>query len=257
VILAAAAAYALATPSREALLDRWRHANPAHLHRVLEAPQTAPEPRADLRALAQRELSTTGRYQLATPMAATVRGEPWWVGPWTRFRAWWSKFWHAIFAHAPGRETRLAIGDVLIALVALVLIVVVVRLVRDLQIERARSNQNAQPLTELPDAQTLYRRACDAAARGDYGGAALLLFAATIALLDKRGAIALTSSATVGDLRRDLRARDAALLEPFDTVAAPFVQRAYADRVITPHEWEHAQTAFVSISQCHPEPVEG
>lgn len=249
MILAAAAAYALATPSREALLERWRRANPAHAHRLLDVPQAAPEPRIDLRALAQRELSVPGRYQLATPVVAPVRGEPWWLRAWAAVRDWWSKLWRALFAHAHlGRQTTIAIGDVLIALVALVLIVVALRLVRDLQLERSRANRNAQPLVELPDAQTLYRRACDAAARGDYGGAALLLFAATIALLDKRGAIALTSSATVGELRRDLRARDAALLEPFDTVAAPFVQRAYADRPITPVEWEHAQQAFETLS---------
>jgi hypothetical protein len=233
---------------RETLLDRWRHANPAHLHRLLDAPQTAPEPRADLGALAQRELNVPGRYHLTTPRVATVRGEPWWLRDWTRLHDWWSKLWRAIFAHAPGRSTTLAIGDVLIALVAVLLIVVGIRLVRELQIERARSNRNAEALTELPDAQTLYRRACDAAARGDYGGAALLLFAATIALLDKRGAIALTSSATVGELRRELRARDAALLGPFDSVAAPFVQRAYADRPITSLEWEHAQKAFEALS---------
>jgi hypothetical protein len=233
--------------SREALLDRWRHANPAHLHRLLDAPQTGPEPRADLQALAQRELATPGRYQLTTPRVATVRGEPWWLREWARLHDWWSNLWRIIFAHAPGRSTTLAIGDVLIALVALMLIVVGIRLLRELRIERARSNRNAEALTELPDAQTLYRRACDAAGRGDYGGAALLLFAATIALLDKRGAIALTSSATVGELRSELRARDAALLGPFDTVAAPFVQRAYADRTITSLEWEHAQRAFEAL----------
>lgn len=249
MILAAAAAYALATPARDALLERWRHANPAHLHRLLDAPPArAVEPRANLHALAQRELSGPG-YQLTTPVVATVRGEPWWLRAWTAFSNWWSKLWHALFAHARlGRRTTIAIGDVLIALVALVLIVVAFRLVRELQIERSRANRNAQLLTELPDAAMLHRRAREAAARGDYGAAALLLFAATIALLDKRGAIALTSSATVGELRRDLRSRDAALLGPFDTVAAPFVQRAYADRPITLGEWEHAQTAFVTLS---------
>jgi hypothetical protein len=242
--------------TREALLDRWRHASPAHLHRLIDAPQTGPEPRADLQALANRELSIPGRYQLTTPRLATVRGEPWWLREWARLHDWWSQLWHVIFAHAPGRSTTLAIGDVLIALVALLLIVVAIRLLRELRIERARSNRNAEALTELPDGQTLYRRACDAAARADYGGAALLLFAATIALLDKRGAIALTSSATVGELRRELRARDAALLGPFDSVAAPFVQRAYADRAVDAPQWQHARSAFESISQCHGELVE-
>lgn len=249
MILAAAAAYALATPARDALLERWRHANPAHAHRVLDAPAAKPvEPRADLQALAQRELSAPS-YRLKAPVVATVRGEPWWLRAWDAFSDWWSKLWRTLFAHARlGRRTTLAIGDLLIALVALVLIVVAFRLVRELQIERSRANRNAQPLTELPDAATLHRRACEAAARADYGAAALLLFAATIALLDKRGAIALTSSATVGELRRDLRTRDAALLEPFDTVAAPFVQRAYADRHITLDEWASARKAFEALS---------
>jgi hypothetical protein len=68
-----------------------------------------------------------------------------------------------------------------------------------------------------------------------------------LALLDRRGAANLSSSATVGDLRRDLRARHREMLAPFDAVAATFVQRAYAERAIDEPQWERARAAFVAL----------
>jgi hypothetical protein len=85
---------------------------------------------------------------------------------------------------------------------------------------------------------------------GEYGTAALLLFGATVALLDGRGAVAASRSATVGDLRRELRARDAPLVAAFDAVAAPFVEKAYAERRVDEPQWHRARDAFVVLS--HP-----
>ena len=102
-------------------------------------------------------------------------------------------------------------------------------------------------MEETPAPTALYRLACAAASRADYGGAALLLFAATVALLDREGAVDGSSSATVGDLRRELRARNAALIGAFDTVAGPFVQKAYAERAIDEPQWDRARHAFVTL----------
>ena len=109
---------------------------------------------------------------------------------------------------------------------------VVVRLLRNLQVDRSQSSPRPAPLEEPPAPRALYKQACNAAGRGDYGTAALLLFAAMIALLDRQGAVDATASATVGDLRRELRAGNARLVAPFDAVAAPFVQEAYAERAV-------------------------
>ncbi len=147
-----------------------------------------------------------------------------------------------------GRQAAASIGDVLLLIVGAVFLVVVVRLLRNLQLARSEARSRSEPLATPPDPQSLYRDACDAANRGDYGGAALLLFAATVALLDGRGALRANRSATVGDLRRTLRAGNAALVAPFDAVAAPFVERAYGERAIEEPQWHRARTAFESMA---------
>jgi hypothetical protein len=76
-----------------------------------------------------------------------------------------------------------------------------------------------------------------------------LLFAATVALLDRQGAVDGTASATVGDLRRELRAGNARLVGPFDAVAAPFVQEAYAERAVDEPQWHRARDAFATLLQ--------
>jgi hypothetical protein len=70
-----------------------------------------------------------------------------------------------------------------------------------------------------------------------------------VALLDRRGAADGTASATVGDLRRELRASDARLVAPFDAVAAPFVQEAYAERAVDEPQWHRARDAFATLLQ--------
>jgi hypothetical protein len=247
VILAAAAAAALAGPSREALIERWLHANRSHIAARIE-PRSAPAPAApDLLALAQRELAIPGRYQLSVSSVA-VAAEPWWMRAWDWIAERWQKFWNAIFAHVHvGRQAAASFGDLLLVAVGLLLIFVAVRLLMNLQFARSRAGAFVEPLADPPSPRALYRQACNAASRGDYGTAALLLFAAMLALLDRRGAANLSSSATVGDLRRDLRARHREMLAPFDAVAATFVQRAYAERAIDEPQWERARAAFVTL----------
>ncbi len=248
MILAAAVAVALA-PSREALIERWLRANKTHavgyLHTVPRARENAAVP--DLKMLAQRELAPPGRYRLAQSPAPR---KPWWSGIWDWIAGRWQQFWHTLFGHVRvGSTTAASIGDVLLAIVALILLITIVRLVRNIQITRAASSgARAEPLRDAPPAAELYRQACDAANRRDYGAAALLLFAATVALLDARGAVVANRSATVGDLRRQLRASDANLVDPFDAVAAPFVQRAYAERAVGEPQWNRARFAYQELA---------
>jgi hypothetical protein len=202
----------------------------------------------DLSALAQRELTAPGRYQLRAARVTPAGGEPWWLRAWSWLRGRWLQLWQAVFARVHfERRTTIAIGDGLLVLVSLVVVVVALRLLRELQIAQSAPRAQGEAIVRAPDAQAIYRRACDAARRGDYGVASLLLFAATIALLSRRGVIGGDRCATVGDLRRELGANEASLMPPFDAVATPFVARAYAERVVTRREWECARDAFESM----------
>jgi hypothetical protein len=249
VILAAAVAVALAAPSRRELTDRWLRANKTHVVANLRAVPHVPAnlPTTDLNALAQRELATPGRYHFA---ARTMPSKAWWwrILQWLGER--WQSLKRALFGRLHlGKETAAGIGDALLAIVALVLLVTIVRLARNVQIARASSARTRdEPLRDAPSSRALYRQASDAANVGDYGAAALLLFAATVALLDAQDTVIATRSATVGDLRRQLRERDAGLVGPFDAVAAAFVQRAYAERTIGEAQWTRARSAYLQLA---------
>lgn len=163
-----------------------------------------------------------------------------------------------------GKEEAAGFGDVLLAIVGLALLVALVRLLRNLQLARSASRQKSEPLDEPSSPQALYNEACDLAARGEYGAAALVLFAATVALLVRQGVVDGMPSATVGDLLRQLRASDAGFAPEFNAVAAPFVQKAYADRPVHAAQWQRADSAFVALLSSdpqrvarHPERVEG
>lgn len=249
MIFATAAAVALTAPSRQVLIERWLHADKTHavgyLHTVPRARANVRVP--DLSALAQRELATPGRYRLA-PRATPPKAWWWRALEWIGDR--WQDFWRTLFGRMRvGNEAAASIGDALLAIVAFVLFITILRLVRNIQITRRAASTQGEALPDAPSASALYRQASDAANAGDYGSAALLLFAATVALLDSRDAVVASRSATVGELRRQLHARDAKLLGPFDAVAAPFVQRAYAERAIGEAQWTRARGAYQELAE--------
>ncbi|MGB6517891.1 MAG: hypothetical protein WBE79_05210 [Candidatus Cybelea sp.] len=247
MIVAAAAALALGGPSRDALIERWLRANRTHSPARLESgPPVRTVESADLRVLVERELAVPGRYRLASPPAAV--SEPWWMRVWEWLSQRWQRLWNAIFARVHvGRAAAASIGDVLLVLLGLLLIFVVVRLLMNFHLARSTALLESTPLEGRPSPRALYKEACSAANRGDYGGAAVLLFAATVALLDRQGTVEAARSATVGDFRRALRRRNAALIPSFDAVAAPFVQRAYAERAVDELQWRRAREAFESL----------
>jgi hypothetical protein len=238
------------------LIERWLHANRSHsLARLDSAPAPNANAPVDLQVLAQRELSIPGRYRIARP-PQPAQSEPWWMRLWSWTYDRWNHFWHAVFGRVHvGRAEVAGIGDVLLVLVGLLLIFVTVTLLAKLQLLRSGARAASEPLTAPPSPRALYRQASDAASCGDYGRAVLLLFAAMAALLHRRGDLENTSSATVGDLRRALRAKHAALVAGFDIVAAPFVQRAYADRAVDEQQWQGARAAYDALAR-RPGPVE-
>ncbi|MGB8908049.1 MAG: hypothetical protein WCC84_04830 [Candidatus Cybelea sp.] len=247
MIVAATAAFALAAPPRDALIERWLRANRTHsMARLQSAPPVRTAEPPDLRGLAERELATPGRYRLSS--SAVDVWEPWWMRVWEWLSERWQHLWNAIFARVHvGRAAAASIGDVLLALIGLLLIFVVVRLLTNFHLARSTALLDSTPLEGQPSPRTLYKEACNAAGRGDYGAAAVLLFAATVALLDRQGTVEAARSATVGDFRRALRRGNAALIPSFDAVAAPFVQRAYAERAVDELQWRHAREAFESL----------
>lgn len=235
--------------AREAAVGRWLAASRTHtVAQLNSAPPATSRAVPNLRDLAQAELSTPGRYHIAKP-ALRAAAEPWWLQLWDWLSARWQEFWNALFGHVHvGRAQAASIGDVLLVLLGLLFVFVLIRILRDVQYARRSGSTQFETLAEPPAPRQLYQRACDAASRGDYGTAALLLFVALVLLLDRRHAITLTTSATVGDIRRALRAQNGAAVAAFDAVAAPFVQRAYAERPISESQWNAAQKAFVTLS---------
>ena len=249
MIAAVAAAAALATPSREALVQRWLHANRAHSAASLHSPRNDAQAPPNLQALAQRELASPGRYNLTETPAPPVH-----ESLWKRFLRWlgeqWDRLWRSLSkrVHFSERAAN-GIGWTLLAVVASILLWVAVRLLVNLQLARSRKRLDAQPLQAGLDPQALYQKARESANRGEYGRAALLLFAATVALLDLRGAVSADRSSTVGDLRRELRSNDASLVALFDAVAGPFVQTAYAERAVDASQWERAERGYTRLSE--------
>ncbi|HTX59117.1 MAG TPA: hypothetical protein VMH02_05515 [Verrucomicrobiae bacterium] len=260
--LAALACVALALPAsawaaaplaqRAALIARWeaQARPPAALRRALDA--TAPPSKApDLAAMAARELAAPGRYHLTE--APQRPRTSWWARFWTWIAEQLRKLFSALFGRAHiSRGGAAAIGDVLIALAAAVLLFAVWRLLAQLQFARERGRTSAEALAEPLDARAFFARAQAAASAGDLALASRLLFVAAVLALDLRGAVANDPSATVGDLRRALRARDAALLGAFDAVAGPFVCSAYAERPVAPSDWARARAAFFALLPAEP-----
>lgn len=249
MIVALAAVAALEVPARDALAQRWLHANRAHHAAQLASAGSAPSPPSDLAALAQRELSIAGRYQLHERV---VPAPP--EGWWSRFLDWLGERWdalkRALFSHLRGADrTVTGIGDVLLIAIGLVLLGAIVSLLRNIRLARSGARTASQPLATPADPRALYDEACAAAAAGEHGIAALRLFAATIALLDLHRVVHGRRSATVGDVRRELRANDAQLIEPFDAIAAPFVRSAYAQQPVSAGDWERARDAFAGLPQ--------
>lgn len=249
MIVTAALAVALTTPAREALVERWFRADRTHtaaaLHsgpRAAALEETAKS--ANLQVLAARELGTPGRYHIENVPAES---EPWWARPWRWLQDRWQGVWQAIFGRLHlhvGRQAAANVGDVMLVLLGVLMIFVAVRLLINLQLARDAARASSVPLEARPSPRALYNAACNAASGGDHGGAALLLFAATVALLERRGDVEPTGSATVGDLRRELRSRNVSLVAAFDSIAGPFVQRAYAERSVDERQWQDARDAF-------------
>ena len=214
----------------------------------------APTPPPNLKALVVQELRVPGRYHLK-PSAETVPepSKPWWdrLLTWLQDRV--ADIWRAAFGRARlGRGGAVAIGDLLMAVAALLVVVAAFRLAGEMRFTRDRRARSVESLDAASSAPELDRAACDRAARGDYVAASRLLFGATVASLDLAGIVRGHRSTTVGELRRELRARDRRLAPPFDDVAAAFVTGTYAEQPVDTAQWERARDAYRLIANQPP-----
>lgn len=195
-----------------------------------------------LHELAEHELSRHGRYQLSTA-PATTQPRPFWLEALRWLYDRWQHFWSALLSHVHVTPNAAATtGDVILALLAILFLAVAIQLLRNIALVRSKPSA-AEPLETRPDAPALYAAACDAAAAGSYGRAAVLLFAAMIALLETESP-GNAGSQTVRELRRRLGTRHADLAASFDAIADPFVETLYAQRAIAAAQWERARDAF-------------
>ena len=200
-----------------------------------------PRPPVDLVQAVRAELATPGCYHLAPPRAVRRSWLEMLFG-WLADR--YTQFVHALSAHlhVGARGLSLA-GDVIIVACVIVLGVVAARLLIALQLERSRASE-AVPLGSGRSAFALSQSAAAAAASGEYNRAVRLLFAAAVTLLDLRGVLHDDASATIDELRRELRARNAAADAPFAEIATVYAATAYAERPADSVSWERARARY-------------
>lgn len=252
-MIAAAAVLAVVlanSTERDALMSRWTHAARAtvpadrRLHAGTVPSQTALAP---LHRLAVTELSVPGRYQLSAPATAPPQPKSWWE----RLLSWLGDRWNTLMRALLGRAhinpaAAEFVGDLILALVVLAVAAAAVRVLVVFG-RRGQRAASVRALTPATDAATLYAMACERADRGEYAAAGQLLFRATLALLDVRGAVRDDASATVGEIRRRLPARD--VVGAFDAVATMFVAGTYAERPLDAAQWERARDAYLSLAR--------
>lgn len=251
-MIAAAAVLAVVlttSTERDALTSRWTHAAHAavpadrRLREGIAPPQTSLAP---LHALAVEELSVPGRYHLRDAAAAPP-AQTWWERLWSWLGDRWNALMSALFGHARvNPRVAGAVGDIVIALLVLAVAAAAVRIL----IVYGRRGQRpglVRALDSAADAATLYAMAVDRAERGEFAAASQLLFRATLALLDVRGTLRDDASATVGEIRRRLPARDVA--SAFDAIARLFVAGTYAERPLDAAQWERARDAYLRLAQ--------
>ncbi len=204
-----------------------------------------PKPPHDLVQAVRAELATPGRYHLA--QTSTVHRS------WLQIALQWLYDRYGDLLHAlqsrlhVGPNAVSVFGDAIVVVCVIVVGVVGARLLITLQVERARRSSTIS-IGPPRSAHAIASAAGDAAAAGDYVRAIRLLFAAAVTLLDLRGILHDDPSATVNDLRRALRARNAAAEPPFVEIARMFSAAAYAEQHLDATAWEAARSAYERLS---------
>ena len=210
------------------------------------APPRVPGPPHNPRTLARAILADTARYHVTQPQVRE-RPKSWLQRAWDWAALQWGRLLHALLGNVRLRpKTGVALGGALLLLIALLSAAALAKVAGALWRGPAARAPSAGATPLLTGAE-LYERSLAAAERHAFTRAFELLFAATIATLERRGVTRCEPSATVGDVRRDVRERAATLVAAFDAVAAPFTAAVYAARAPGHADWENANAAFLTL----------
>jgi hypothetical protein len=180
-------------------------------------------------------------------MAAPPARKTWWDA----LTDWLGKRWHdlvdSLFRNVHiGGNAGTALGDILLIGLILLVVIVLARLLWSTV--RVGTAASGTPLADTAaDAATLHALSLQAARRGDYAHAIVLLFRAALAALDVQGVVHDDPSRTVNECRRAVRAKAPRLAAPFDEIARPFTAVLYADEPVTEVQWNAALNAFAAL----------
>lgn len=204
-----------------------------------------PHPPHDLVRAVRAELAVPGRYHFSSPHG--VRRS------WLELAFGWVSERYKEFLDALSRHLHVGprgvalFGDVLIVLSVIAIGYVAARLLIALQLERSAHARTAG-FAPARSAHALYVRATESAGAGDYTRAVRMLFAAAVVLLDLRGVVRDDESATVNELRREVRRRNTSAEEPFVSIARAYTAAAYAEESLDARTWDAVRAAYLQLS---------
>lgn len=205
-----------------------------------------PLPPRDPGTLARAILADTARYHLTQPQLRE-RPKNWLERAWDWVALQWSRLMGSLLGNLRvSAKTGSVLGAVLLFVLGATVLGAIARTLAAL----ARGTVARAPVASsprLPDARELYERSVEAAERKALTQALEILFSAAVASLAERGVTRYGSGATVGDLRRELRVRDPALVATFDAIAGPFTSAVYAQRPPGDADWKRAREAFLAL----------
>ena len=213
--------------------------------------ETVPRPPADARTVA-RDVLRDPRFRVFSRKAAAAT---WWQRAWEWAGERWSRLADALLARMHvSRPASAVAADLLLLVLIACGCVAVVRLIPSLARTDGEETARGQPLPAArADPREMYRSSTAAAQEGDYTRAVIRLFSATMAALDVRGIVAAVPSATVNDVRWELRKVRAPQAPAFEAIARPFGAAAYAERPIREAEWVAARDAFIALFGPNPQ----
>ena len=201
-------------------------------------------PPHDIVRAVRAELATPGRYQLhvAGMHESWVSKLLHWLGD------AFNRFIDLLTSHVHvSKAGATAFGDLLILGGVLVVTLMLARLFMVLQFDSGHIG-DAESLLPARNAQAIARAAVAFAASGDYAHAIRTLLAAAVVLLDLRGAVIDDESATINQLRRELRARGSIAEAPFAEIARVYTAVAYAESGVDEAMWRRAHEAYTQMS---------
>ena len=202
-------------------------------------------PPRDIVQAVRAELAVPGRYHLTAPSThPSLLAQLWsWIVE------HWDDFWDVVSHRVSLAPAALhVLGDAMVIAFGAVIVVATVHLILRIELEAA-ARSGAVPLEAPRNAQRYAVAAAQAAASGDYTRAVRLLFIAAVTLLELRGVVRDERSATINELRRELRARDAALELPFLDIARAYTSAAYAEQPLDAQTWERARGAYARLRE--------